>query len=68
MEISGRLPQGAEVAAYYVVSEALANAAKHAQASIIEVSIRVAGDDLVLQVRDDGVVAQIPLAAPGSSA
>jgi signal transduction histidine kinase len=46
--------QQAEVAAYYIASEALANTAKHAQASVID--LRVRGDDgtLTLSVRDDG--------------
>ena len=45
----------AEVAAYYIASEALTNAAKHAQASVID--LRVRGDDsaLTLSVRDDGI-------------
>jgi PAS domain S-box-containing protein len=49
------LPEHLEVAAYYVVSEALTNAAKHAHAS--EVTINVATEDstIVLVVRDDGV-------------
>ncbi len=44
-----------EVAAYYIASEALANAAKHAQATVID--LRVRGDDsaLTLAVRDDGI-------------
>ena len=41
-----RLPQGVEVAAYYVVSEAMANAAKHAHASALDVDVAVDGDDL----------------------
>jgi signal transduction histidine kinase len=50
-----RLPEPVEVAAYYVVSEALANAGKHSQASVI--SVEVATDDAVLRlsVSDDGV-------------
>jgi signal transduction histidine kinase len=50
-----RLPERAEVAAYYVVSEALSNAAKHARASRVHVELKV--DDAVVQVsiRDDGV-------------
>jgi signal transduction histidine kinase len=49
-----RLPESVEVAAYYVVAEALTNAAKHAQAS--EVIVRVTDDAEVLnlQVRDNG--------------
>jgi signal transduction histidine kinase len=53
--VSGRLPERVEVAAYYVVSEALANAAKHARATFIEVDVAVADEVLRLLVRDDGV-------------
>jgi signal transduction histidine kinase len=50
----GRLPEPVEVAAYYVVSEALTNAVKHARASQIEVTV-TAGEGLVhVRVRDDG--------------
>jgi signal transduction histidine kinase len=51
-----RLPERVEVTAYYVVSEALANAAKHAAASAVHVTIDVdaAGDVVRLAVRDDG--------------
>jgi signal transduction histidine kinase len=50
-----RLPDRVEVTAYYVVSEALANAAKHARASMIEVNVEAASDVLTLTVRDDGI-------------
>jgi signal transduction histidine kinase len=43
-----------EVAAYYVVSEALTNAAKHAHASVVRVAVRVRDGVLELSVRDDG--------------
>jgi len=49
-----RLPEPVEVAAYYVVSEALANAAKHAGASGAEVTVELAWDRLAVRVRDDG--------------
>ncbi len=49
-----RLPAPVEVAAYYVVSEALANAAKHAHASLVRVAVQVRHGDLELSVRDDG--------------
>jgi signal transduction histidine kinase len=49
------LPEAIEVAAYYVTSEALANAAKHAQASRIKVSLSDLGGTLLLSIRDDGV-------------
>jgi signal transduction histidine kinase len=50
-----RPPEMAEVAAYYVASEALANSAKHAQASRMEVSLGTRDGSLVLAIRDDGV-------------
>jgi signal transduction histidine kinase len=54
VRVSERLPERVEVAAYYVVSEALTNTAKHAQASVVQVDIRVADQELRLLVRDDG--------------
>ena len=50
-----RLPEPLEVAAYYVVSEGLANATKHARASHVRVSVALVGGVLELSVRDDGV-------------
>ncbi len=50
-----RLPDAVEAAAYFVVSECLANIGKHAQATAAEVSVRVEGDALRVEVRDDGV-------------
>jgi len=50
-----RLPGPIEVAAYFVASEALANAAKHSDASRIDVSLERRDDNLLLSVRDDGV-------------
>ena len=55
VEVPGRLEPQIEVAAYYVVSEALANAAKHARASVVEVDLQVNDNVLRLLVRDDGV-------------
>lgn len=50
-----RLPEHVEVAAYYVVSEALTNAAKHAHASVVKIDV-VEQDAIVkLAIRDDGV-------------
>ncbi|MDT5187408.1 MAG: hypothetical protein QOI29_5566 [Mycobacterium sp.] len=53
--IHRRLPDPVEVAAYYVVAEALTNAAKHAQASMVEVCAYTEGQDLHLSIRDDGI-------------
>jgi signal transduction histidine kinase len=49
-----RLPDQVEVSAYYVVAEALTNAAKHSRASAVSVEVEVAGDVLRVAVRDDG--------------
>ena len=51
----GRLPEPVEVSAYYIVAEALTNAAKHARASAVGVEAEVAGDLLRVTVRDNGV-------------
>jgi signal transduction histidine kinase len=50
-----RLPEPVEVTAYYVASEALTNAAKHAQASAVRIAVEADGRWLVLRIRDDGV-------------
>jgi signal transduction histidine kinase len=50
-----RLPEAVEAAAYYVVSEGLTNAAKHAQASVVDVDVRADDRSLHLSIRDDGV-------------
>jgi signal transduction histidine kinase len=52
--IEARLPPQVEVAAFYIVSEALTNAAKHADASVAQVSVRQYDGLLHLCVRDDG--------------
>jgi len=49
-----RLPEPVEVAAYYVVSEALANAAKHSNASVVQLGAQIADNILHLRVRDNG--------------
>jgi signal transduction histidine kinase len=50
----GRLAERVEVAAYYIVSEALTNAAKHAHASVVHINLNVQDAVLRLWVRDDG--------------
>ena len=61
----GRLPEPVEVAAYYVVSEALTNATRHAHASGVEVSAEVSGGTLRVCVRDDGAGGAYPLGGSG---
>ncbi len=50
-----RLPEQLEVAAYYVVSESLTNAAKHAQADTVTVEVGVTTDTLIVEIVDDGI-------------
>jgi signal transduction histidine kinase len=52
-------------AAYYVASEALANAMKHAQASRIEISLTASHASLLLSIRDDGVGGANPARGSG---
>jgi signal transduction histidine kinase len=60
-----RLPGPVEVAAYYAVSEALANAAKHAQASVVHVELDAPGTIVRLAVRDDGIGGADPARGSG---
>jgi signal transduction histidine kinase len=60
VDVPARLPEPVEVAAYYVVSEALANAAKHANASVARVQARARDGHLHLSVSDDGVGGAAP--------
>lgn len=54
LHVDRSLPDQVEVAAYYIVSEALANAAKYSHASAVTVSADVEGTVLRIAVRDDG--------------
>jgi len=53
--IDRRLPESVEVAAYYVVAEALTNAAKYAHASEVRVSVEADGTNVCLSITDDGI-------------
>jgi len=50
-----RLPASVEVAAYYLVTEALTNAAKHARATHATVAVSRAEDRAIVEIADDGV-------------
>jgi signal transduction histidine kinase len=54
LELPGRLPGPIELAAYFVVAEALTNVARHSGASRAGVRARVEDTRLVLEVTDDG--------------
>ena len=55
VQLNGRLPETVEVAAYYVVSEALTNAAKHGRATSATLHVDASPGRLRVSVRDDGV-------------
>jgi len=52
--VRGRLPEQVEAAVYYVVSETLTNAARHALTSVVQVDVDVHDDVVRLLVRHDG--------------
>jgi signal transduction histidine kinase len=60
-----RLPEPIEVAAYYLVSEALTNATRHAHASVAEVAAQACGGTLRVCVRDDGAGGADPVRGSG---
>jgi signal transduction histidine kinase len=65
LRVDRRLPERIEVAAYYVVSEALTNAAKHAHASVVEVELEADDATVRLSIRDDGVGGADPTRGSG---
>lgn len=65
VELASRPPEPVESAAYFVVSEALANVARHAGATRARVSIVRSGDTLIVEVRDDGVGGADPAQGTG---
>jgi signal transduction histidine kinase len=65
VQAHARLPEQVEVATYYVVSEALTNAAKHAHASVIHVEVPTVDRVLRLRVRDDGAGGADPTRGSG---
>jgi signal transduction histidine kinase len=55
VELESRMPERLEVAAYYVVSESLANVAKHARATSASVQVEREDGQLVVEIMDNGV-------------
>jgi signal transduction histidine kinase len=60
-----RLPPPVEAAAYYLVAEALANAAKHSQAALVTVRVSAGESCTTVEVADDGVGGARPDAGSG---
>ena len=63
--VDGELPEPVEVASYYLVSEALTNAAKHARASVLQVDAETDDGVVRLSVTDNGVGGADPEAGSG---
>ena len=55
VEIDKRLPDAVEVAVYYLVSESLANVAKHARASAAAIAVSSENGHVAIEILDDGV-------------
>src|SRR5262245_18368903 len=65
IDLPGRLAEPVESAAYFAVAEVLANAAKHAQARMVEIYMRHTGDVLRIAVTDDGIGGADPAMGSG---
>jgi signal transduction histidine kinase len=65
IDLPARPPAAIEVTAYYVVTEALTNIAKHSRATRAAVRARLADGGLVVEVRDDGVGGADPVGGTG---
>ncbi|MFC5662348.1 sensor histidine kinase [Kitasatospora misakiensis] len=65
LDLPGRLPAPVETTAYFTVTEALTNAAKHSGATAVTVHGRVVDGRLVVQVTDDGRGGADPAAGAG---
>lgn len=52
---SGRLEHRVEISLFGIVQEAVANALKHARASVVEITVAVKADWVTVSVRDDGL-------------
>jgi signal transduction histidine kinase len=63
--LSERFSDDVEAAVYFVVSEALANAAKHSGAKRVVVSVRHEGASLIVDVQDDGAGGATPASGSG---
>jgi signal transduction histidine kinase len=65
LNLDSRLNESVEVAAYYVVSEAITNVAKHAHASVIEICVDCRDGGVSLSIRDDGIGGAAPSRGSG---
>ncbi|HEX5120166.1 MAG TPA: CHASE3 domain-containing protein [Pseudonocardiaceae bacterium] len=64
-DLTRRPPPAVEIAVYYVVAEALTNATRHADASVIRIEAHQVDDRLIVSVADDGAGGADPAAGSG---
>ena len=55
VRLEERPPERVEIAAYFLISEALTNVAKYARATAASVEVVSEGDVILIEVRDDGI-------------
>jgi signal transduction histidine kinase len=65
VDVPSRPPDQVEVVVYYIVSEGLTNAAKHADASVIHVDVHIQDDHVHVSIRDDGIGGATPAKGSG---
>jgi len=65
LDLDRRLPEQVELAAYYVINEALTNTAKHAHASVVHVELDMPDTVVRLAIRDDGIGGADPARGSG---
>jgi signal transduction histidine kinase len=65
LDLEGPVPEPVELTAYYTVAEALTNAAKHSQASSVDVDVEISDGRLHVRVSDDGRGGANPAAGSG---
>jgi signal transduction histidine kinase len=65
LSVDRRLPEPVEVAAYYVIAEALTNVDKYAKASLVRVDVHAGESVVELAVRDDGIGGADPTRGSG---
>jgi signal transduction histidine kinase len=65
LAVPERLSEPVEAAAYFVVSESLANVAKYAHASTVRVSVTRRDGNAVVDIEDDGVGGADPASGSG---
>jgi signal transduction histidine kinase len=65
VRVGAALPQAVGAAVYYIVSEALTNATKHAQASRVQVQVRAEDSVVEASIRDDGIGGADPTRGSG---